>query len=173
MNITYVNQKFRIIAKKYWVNWSIFNSIFVGLVVLERKTNSNTHRKYEFQQLTLVSPFGNFVLQGPMQIDTEIPQFSSDLVLKYGNSDTIALRSDINYTKNLPEDKHLTANVALTMSQWPTHGFNMKLNYNKTPDAVGAENFFSYLQRRTLLTIFRPFLLFFQSSKKELTFFEI
>lgn len=114
---------------------------FTGLVVLDKKPNSHSYRLYNFQKLAFVSPFGRFVLDGRVLLESEYPRYGSDLVLTYGNENTLTLKSAWNYTKNLEEDKQLLAAITVMSSQWPLYNFKSTLNYNRTPTSVSIFGF--------------------------------
>lgn len=114
---------------------------FTGLVVLEEKPNSNTYRLYNFKNLAFISPFGKFVLNGRVLLESEYPRYGSDLVLTYGNENTLKLKSAWNYTKNLEEDKQLLAAIAATSSQWPLYNIKSTLNYNRNTTSVSISVF--------------------------------
>lgn len=118
--------------------------LILGVVVLERKRNSPTYRKYEFQGLGLTTPFGRFSVDGQVYVDTSYPQIGSDVVFSYGDTNTLQLKSYFDYLNNGDQDKQLTANLSFIPSQWPMYSFRSDLQVRKTPSAVSTSQIESY-----------------------------
>lgn len=78
------------------------------------------------------------MLNGRVLLESQFPRYGSDLVLTYGNENTLSVKTAWNYTKNLEEDKRLLAAIAVMSSQWPLYNFKSTLNYNRTPTSVSV-----------------------------------
>lgn len=101
-----------------------------------------TYKKYKFDELTFISPFGKFAIVGLIQTDSQFPQYSTNLSVICGDGDmkdTFTLQSNLNYTKNIAEEKKIIADLTFMPTHWPMYSFRYTFNYDKSSNTVSNQ----------------------------------